>query len=113
MPEETEGKSKKQALMLAMSLKKKAESKSEGGEVGAGKCYACGGQVSKGMYQGGGVDESYEPDSINDTDGDADDLVYSPEKYGGEGFGAADNDDGGDKNSFLRSYMISRKLRGG
>lgn len=67
--------------------------------------------------QGGGVDEQYEPHSINDPDGDNDDLVQSPEKYGEEGFGDVDNqkedaDDNGKKSSFLRAYMIHRRLRG-
>lgn len=115
--EESSGKGRKQAIAIALSMKRKAEGKSEGGKVG--NCYACGGQVNPkldaaNMYQGGGVDESYDPESINDTDGDSDDLVYSPEKFGESGFGAADNEESDDdkRNKFLSGYMISRRLRG-
>jgi hypothetical protein len=65
------------------------------------------------MYaEGGGVDDEYDPHSINDSDGDNDDLVYSPE-VSAEDFEnrEEEGDMDGSRNKFLRAYMIHRKMR--
>ncbi len=70
--------------------------------------------LPKGYSEGGGVDEAYNPHSINDTDGDNDDLVYSPEVSAG---GEDNHEDAGDeeakRNNFLRSYLIHKRIRRG
>lgn len=62
------------------------------------------------LSEGGGVDEAYEPHSINDTDGDNDDLEFSPEVSAN----LKEDDEEGDsdkRHGFLRAYMIHRKMR--
>lgn len=67
------------------------------------------------LNQGGGVDEANADafESSGDPDGDDDDLVYSPEVPEADSYdmrtGASEDDN---KSKFLKSFMISRRLRG-
>lgn len=103
----------KKAVALATALKKKSSNMAHGG-----KCYACGGIVSKEMSEGGSVDD-YNPESIMDADGDNDALQYSPElpeSTAWEGSEpeeemGAETDDDDKRANFLRAYLVQRKVR--
>lgn len=74
----------------------------------------------RGYSEGGGVDTQYSPHSINDPDGDNDDLVDSPEVNAKDFNHTANEEDDDDedmdevskRNSFLKAYLIHKRMRG-
>jgi hypothetical protein len=114
------GKSGKQ---VAFALARKAAQKKASGDSNpkleesnmsdGGTCYACGGKVGMSQgealeympeeKQGGGVDEAGSESLMSDmdSDGDNDDLVYSPEE----------GKDDEKRSKFLKAYMVHRNIR--
>lgn len=126
------------AIAMAMALKNKSMAKSDGGvckSCGGKIGMSHGGMVdenemenmqpsggymedeedesedvSQNFSEGGGVDGEYDPHSISDSDGDSDDLTYSPE-VPADDF-KDDNEEDEVQDKFLKAYAISRRLRG-
>lgn len=110
-------------MALAMARRMGTKKMSDGG-----KCYACGGVANPELKQshmasgglvdeekegeGGGVD-SYDETSLMDADSDSDDLEYSPEVAEGTVDNEEDDDNEAKRASFLRAYLIHRKVQRG
>lgn len=92
----------------ALSMARNLASKNKGTEMNQGgkTCYACGGVVKASSLEHDGDD--YGQEMASD-----DDLDYSPEVSEEREPQESEGDNDAKRSSFLRSYMISRRMRQG